>query len=131
MIIRKKELVDIISEKTGLKKYEVKEVIESLGETIYEELKKDNTIIIKKLFKIEPVIREKRQRYNPATGECDTVEKRKSVKMTPTETLKLIIRDAPSETQIKDDLERLALERKIASLQSQKEKLEAKMNKGV
>ena len=131
MIIRKKELVDIISEKTGLKKYEVKEVIESLGETIYEELKKDNIITIKKLFRIEPVIREERQRYNPATEEYDTVEKHKSIKMTPSETLKLIIRDAPSETQIKDDLERLALERKIALLQSQKDKLEAKMNKGV
>lgn len=131
MIIRKKELVDIISEKTGLKKYEVKEVIESLGETIYEELKKDNIITIKKLFRIEPVIREERQRYNPTTEEYETVEKHKSVKMTPSETLKLIIRDAPSETQIKDDLERLALERKIALLQSQKEKLEAKMSKGV
>ena len=74
MIIRKKELVDIISEKTGLKKYEVKEVIESLGETIYEELKKDNIITIKKLFRIEPVIREERQRYNPATEEYDTVD---------------------------------------------------------
>lgn len=128
MVLGKREIVDIISEKTDMLKKDIYEVIEALAETIYEELKKDNTIVLRKLFRIEPVIMNERQRYNPNTGELDDVEEHKSVKISVSQTLKEIIRDAPSETQIKDDLERLTLARKMAALQAEMARLDAKMN---
>lgn len=130
MVLGKREIVDIISEKTNMLKKDIYEVIDALAETVYEELKKDNTIVLRKLFRIEPVIMNERQRYNPNTGELDDVEEHKSVKISVSQTLKEIIRDAPSETQIKDDLERLTLARKMAALQAEMARLDAKMNKG-
>lgn len=130
MVLGKREIVDIISEKTNMLKKDIYEVIDALAETVYEELKKDNTIVLRKLFRIEPVIMNERQRYNPNTGELDDVEEHKSVKISVSQTLKEIIRDAPSETQIKDDLERLTLTRKMAALQAEMARLDAKMNKG-
>ena len=131
MVLGKREIVDIISEKTDMLKKDIYEVIDALAETVYEELKKDNTIVLRKLFRIEPVIMNERQRYNPNTGELDDVEEHKSVKISVSKTLKEIIRDAPSETQIKDDLERLTLARKMAALQAEMARLDAKMNKGI
>lgn len=128
MVIGKKELVDIISKKTDKLKKDIDKVMDALAETVYEELKKDNTIVLRKLFRIEPVIMNERQRYNPNTGELDDVEEHKSVKISVSQTLKEIIRDAPSETQIKDDLERLTLARKMAALQAEMARLDAKMN---
>lgn len=128
MVLGKREIVDIISEKTNMLKKDIYEVIDALAETVYEELKKDNTIVLRKLFRIEPVIMNERQRYNPNTGELDDVEEHKSVKISVSQTLKEIIRDAPSETQIKDDLERLTLARKMAALQAEMARLDAKMN---
>lgn len=128
MVLGKKELVDIISKKTDKLKKDIDEVIDVLAETVYEELKKDNTIVLRKLFRIEPVIINERQRYNPNTGELDDVEEHKSVKISVSKTLKEIIRDAPSETQIRDDLERLTLARKMAALQAEMARLDAKMN---
>lgn len=128
MVLGKKEIVDIISEKTNMLKKDIYEVIDALAETVYEELKKDNTIVLRKLFRIEPVIMNERQRYNPNTGKLDDVEEHKSVKISVSQTLKEIIRDAPSETEIKDDLERLTLARKMAALQAEMARLDAKMN---
>lgn len=130
MVLGKREIVDIISEKTNMLKKDIYEVIDALAETVYEELKKDNTIVLRKLFRIEPVIMNERQRYNPNTGELDDVEEHKSVKISVSQTLKEIIRDAPSETEIRDDLERLTLARKMAALQAEMARLDAKMNKG-
>lgn len=130
MVLGKREIVDIISEKTDMLKKDIYEVIDALAETVYEELKKDNTIVLRKLFRIEPIIMNERQRYNPNTGELDDVEEHKSVKISVSKTLKEIIRDAPSETQIKDDLERLTLARKMAALQAEMARLDAKMNNG-
>lgn len=129
MVIGKKELISIIYEKTGLKKKDIKEMFEAFAETVYEELKKDNIITLRKLFRIEPIIRDERQRYNPITEQLEDVAKHRTVKMSPSDTLKVIIREAPSDTDIQYDLENLALERKIALLQAQKERLKARRDK--
>lgn len=128
MVLGKKDLIDIISKKNDKLKKDIGWSDRCVGRNSIRRVKKDNTIVLRKLFRIEPVIMNERQRYNPNTGEVDDVEEHKSVKISVSKTLKEIIRDAPSETEIRDDLERLTLARKMAALQAEIARLDAKMN---
>lgn len=55
MILYKQEVINKLAEKTGLYKKDVRAVLLALNELVYEEMDADNTILLKNLFKIEPV----------------------------------------------------------------------------
>ncbi len=67
--INKQELVSKIAEKTGFTKKDVSETVESLIETITEELKDGNEVTLSGLGKFEVRDRKARTGKNPATGE--------------------------------------------------------------
>ena len=64
MILYKQEVINKLAEKTGLYKKDVRAVLLALNELVYEEMDADNTILLKNLFKIEPVTVNQRNRYD-------------------------------------------------------------------
>ena len=62
MILYKQEVINKLAEKTGLYKKDVRAVLLALNELVYEEMDADNTILLKNLFKIEPVTVKERNR---------------------------------------------------------------------
>ena len=64
MILYKQEVINKLAEKTGLYKKDVRAVLLALNELVYEEMDADNTILLKNLFKIEPVTVKQRNRNN-------------------------------------------------------------------
>lgn len=62
MILYKQEVINKLAEKTGLYKKDVRAVLLALNELVYEEIDADNAILLKNLFKIEPVTIKTRNR---------------------------------------------------------------------
>ena len=84
MILYKKNVIDKLSEKTGLYKKDIKAMLVALNELVYEEMDNDNAIILNNLLKIEPVTIPPRNRYD-------------IVKITPSNNLKDSIRKQNTE----------------------------------
>ena len=64
MVLHKKDVIDRISDKTGLYKKDIKEMIDAFREIVYEELKEGNEIGLNNLFttKQEKIKAEKHKR---------------------------------------------------------------------
>lgn len=118
MVLYKKELTNKIAGKTGFKKQDIREMLDTFREIVYGELQEDNTIVLKNLFKIQPITMKPRERFNPLTRETEYIKEHKAVKMVPSETLKQIIRRENMDTDVDANAEKLAIERQIAALQA-------------
>lgn len=53
MRLLKQDVINKLAEKTGLYKKDVRAVLDSFHELVYEELDADNSILITNLFKVE------------------------------------------------------------------------------
>ncbi len=83
MVLRKHEVINKLAEKTGLYKKDVRAVLTAFHEMVYEEMDADNQILLKNLFKIEPITVKERNRYDLAR-KCMYLEKEhRNVKITP------------------------------------------------
>lgn len=93
MTVRQKDLINMISEKTGLYKKDVKSMIVALTEIIYEELKKGNQIVLKTVCKMIPEIIPEHKRFNPKTNRIETRKETKTVKIHASFNLKKAVRE--------------------------------------
>ena len=101
MILYKQEVINKLAEKTGLYKKDVRAVLLSLNELVYEEMDADNTILLKNLFKIEPVTVKERNRYD-IVRDCVYLDKEhRNVKITPS--TNLIDSVKKTESEIEDE----------------------------
>lgn len=87
MILYKQDVINKLAEKTGLYKKDVRAVLDSFHELIYEELDADNAILLKNLFKIEPVTVKERNRYDIVRKRVYLDKERRNVKITTSENL--------------------------------------------
>ena len=84
MRLLKQDVINKLAEKTGLYKKDVRAVLDSFYELVYEELDADNSILITNLFKVEPITVDSRKRYSPYVDDNYYIEKEhKTVKITP------------------------------------------------
>lgn len=88
MTLKKKDIINNIAAKTGLKKMDITEVMCALEDMIYEQLSEDNAILFRNLFKIETRTVKERKFHNPITNELIEKEEHKSVKITLSTNLK-------------------------------------------
>lgn len=100
MRLLKQDVINKLSEKTGLYKKDVRAVLDSFHELVYEELDADNSILITNLFKIEPVTVEARKRYSLYLDYKYYIDKEhKSVKITPSANLSDSLRKEEIESE--------------------------------
>ena len=92
MILYKKDVIDKLSEKTGLYKKDIKSMLVALNELVYEEMDNDNAIILNNLLKIEPVTIPPRNRYDIVRDKVYQHEAYQVVKITPSNNLRDSIR---------------------------------------
>lgn len=73
----KKDIVDIILEKTGYKPTEVKKIVQFTFDTIVDALAKNRRIELRNFGVFKVKVRKPRQGRNPKTGEMVPVPERK------------------------------------------------------
>lgn len=83
MTINRQAVINKISEKTGLYKKDIKEMLMAFKEVIYEELAQNNNIFIYNLFNIVPVRRKARKRYDCLKDIMYVKEEHNDVKIKP------------------------------------------------
>lgn len=93
MILYKQEVINKLAEKTGLYKKDVRAVLLALNELVYEEIDADNTILLKNLFKIEPVTIKARNRYDIVRDRVYLDKEHRNVKITPSVNLVNSVRE--------------------------------------
>lgn len=88
----KKELLNVLSEKLGIKKIETEKFLDTLEEIITEELKKGEDFTLGKLgtFKIKD--RAEKNGINPKTGEKIVIPARKAVTFKASKNLSTLIK---------------------------------------
>lgn len=84
----KKDVIDKLSEKTGLYKKDIKAMLVALNELVYEEMDNDNAIILNNLLKIEPVTIPPRNRYDIVRDKVYQHKAYQVVKITPSNNLR-------------------------------------------
>lgn len=99
MILYKKDVIDKLSEKTGLYKKDIKAMLVALNELVYEEMDADNTILLKNLFKIEPVTVKERNRYDIVRDRVYLDKEHRNVKIT----LSTNLIDSVKKTETEDE----------------------------
>lgn len=82
MRLLKQDVINKLAEKTGLYKKDVRLVLLALNELIYEELDADNAILLKNLFKIEPITTKERNRYDIVRDRVYLDKEHRNVKVT-------------------------------------------------
>ena len=87
MILYKKDVIDKLSEKTGLYKKDIKAMLVALNELVYEEMDNDNAILLNNLLKIEPVTVKERNRYDIVRDRVYLDKEHRNVKITPSTNL--------------------------------------------
>lgn len=87
MRLLKQDVINKLAEKTGLYKKDVRAVLDSFHELVYEELDADNSILITNLFKVEPITVDSRKRYSPIDANYYIEKEHKTVKITPASNL--------------------------------------------
>lgn len=97
MILYKQEVINKLAEKTGLYKKDVRAVLLALNELVYEEMDADNTIMLKNLFKIEPVTVKERNRYDIVRNRVYLDKEHRNVKITPSVNLVNSVREKETE----------------------------------
>ena len=81
--MNKKELVTVVSEKTGLSKSDTKKTLESIIEVISAEMQKDGKIIILGFGTFSVKEKSARMSVNPQTGEPMELPAKKYVRFKP------------------------------------------------
>ncbi len=66
--LTKAQLIDVLAEKTGFSKKEVKDFIDTFNGVAYEEVKKNGEFIVPGIGKMIKAQRKARKGRNPATG---------------------------------------------------------------
>lgn len=81
--MNKKDLIALLANKTGLKQYEVKKVIETFSATVIEKIEADEKVSLKGFGMFYPVFHGSRPVRNPKTGEEMDLTPRNSIKFRP------------------------------------------------
>jgi len=92
-MIYKKDVVNRIAKKTGLKKQDIKSMFTALEEVIVETLKLGEDIQFKNLFTIRGETVKARNRYIVSRGDCIFQKEHKTVKITPSKNLVNVIKE--------------------------------------
>lgn len=88
----KKELLNVLSEKLGIKKIETEKFLDTLEETITEELKKGEDFTLGKLGTFKVKDRAEKNGVNPKTGEKIVIPARKAVTFKASKNLSTLIK---------------------------------------
>lgn len=88
----KKELLNILSEKLGIKKIETEKFLDTLEEIITEELKKGEDFTLGKLGTFKVKDRAEKNGVNPKTGEKIVIPARKAVTFKASKNLSTLIK---------------------------------------
>lgn len=84
----KSQIVGALSEKTGLKKSDVGNLLEKMTELAYSEVKKNGEFVVPGVGKLVKVHRKERMGRNPATGESIKIPAKTVVKFRVTKAAK-------------------------------------------
>ncbi|PHI06653.1 HU family DNA-binding protein [Fusobacterium polymorphum] len=88
----KKELLNVLSEKLGIKKIETEKFLDTLEEVITEELKKGEDFTLGKLGTFKVKDRAEKNGVNPKTGEKIVIPARKAVTFKASKNLSTLIK---------------------------------------
>ena len=88
----KKELLNVLSEKLGIKKIETEKFLDTLEEIITEELKKGEDFTLGKLGTFKVKDRAEKNGVNPKTGEKILIPARKAVTFKASKNLSTLIK---------------------------------------
>lgn len=88
----KKELLNVLSEKLGIKKIETEKFLDTLEEIITEELKKGEDFTLGKLGTFKVKDRAEKNGVNPKTGEKIIIPARKAVTFKSSKNLSTLIK---------------------------------------
>lgn len=88
----KKELLNILSEKLGIKKIETEKFLDTLEEIITEELKKGEDFTLGKLGTFKVKDRAEKNGVNPKTGEKIVIPARKAVTFKASKNLSTLVK---------------------------------------
>lgn len=88
----KKELLNVLSEKLGIKKIETEKYLNTLEELITEELKKGENFTLGKLGTFKVKDRAEKNGVNPKTGEKIVIPARKAVTFKASKNLSTLIK---------------------------------------
>ncbi len=88
----KKELLNVLSEKLGIKKIETEKYLNTLEELITEELKKGEDFTLGKLGTFKVKDRAEKNGVNPKTGEKIVIPARKAVTFKASKNLSTLIK---------------------------------------
>lgn len=96
MTIFQKDIIDRISEKTGLKKKDVKAMLFAFKEVIYESVEEGCELFLKNVFTIKYGKAQGRTRYVPPLGKHIYVDEHTTLKIVPSQKLQEIIKEQES-----------------------------------
>lgn len=88
----KKELLNVLSEKLGIKKIETEKFLDTLEEIIIEELKKGEDFTLGKLGTFKVKDRAEKNGVNPKTGEKIVIPARKAVTFKASKNLSTLVK---------------------------------------
>ena len=88
----KKELLNVLSEKLGIKKIETEKFLDTLEKIITEELKKGEDFTLGKLGTFKVKDRAEKNGVNPKTGEKIVIPARKAVTFKASKNLSTLIK---------------------------------------
>jgi integration host factor subunit alpha len=91
MALTKKEIIENVSDKIGLKKKESMDVVDSLFELIKDELAKGKPVMISGFGRWSVKAKRARRGRNPQTGEAMKIDARKVVTFKPSIVLRTVI----------------------------------------
>ncbi len=86
--MNRKELIDNIADKTGLKKVDCNKVLDAFIETTVETLQKSDTVVLVGFGTFKVVDKKAREGRNPATGETIQIAAKKAPKFIPGKSFK-------------------------------------------
>ena len=88
----KKELLNVLSEKLGIKKIETEKFLDTLEEIIIEDLKKGEDFTLGKLGTFKVKDRAEKNGVNPKTGEKIVIPARKAVTFKASKNLSTLVK---------------------------------------
>lgn len=91
--MRKADLINVISRKSGMKKVDCERVIDTFIDTIIDALVKNKKIIIKGFMSFDVIQRGERKGRNPKTGEIELFKPTKVIKCKMSELVKKIVNE--------------------------------------
>lgn len=81
--MNKKELINDLAKRTGLKKYEVRMTVEAFIDVLEERIQANEKLNMKRLGVFTPIYQNTRPVRNPRTGDPCMLEPRNSIKFRP------------------------------------------------